>query len=84
MIRLLAHPPSSLPLSVNKLSLFLSLHVCPRSILMTGEGGGDGRIESLGCLALYNSVLSALLHLSIKIHSLELPKYFFFNLELSI
>ncbi len=42
MIRLLAYTP--FPLSPGrKLPLFLSLHVCRRSILLTGEGGGGGR-----------------------------------------
>jgi hypothetical protein len=40
IIRLLAHP---LPLSpISKLSLLLSLPVCRRSGLLTGEGEGNG------------------------------------------
>jgi hypothetical protein len=57
MIRLLPLPPSS----VIKLALFLSLLVCRRSSLLTGEGGGgrwSGRsqiIRPRECLALYKS-----------------------------
>ncbi len=38
----LAPPPSLPPSSIGKLSLFLTLPVCRRSSLLTGEGGGGG------------------------------------------
>jgi hypothetical protein len=41
MIRLLAH--SLLPSAISMLSLFLSLHVCRRSSLLTERGKGDVR-----------------------------------------
>ncbi len=40
MIRLLAHPRPPSP--VSDLTLFLSITVCCRSSLLTGERGGDG------------------------------------------
>ncbi len=63
MIRLIAHtlpPPPPLP----EASSFLSLPVCRRSSLLTGEGGGSEWsrsqiIRPRGSLALYNySILS--------------------------
>ncbi len=43
LVRLLPHPlPPALPSPVSKWSLFLSLHVCRRSNLLTGEGEGRG------------------------------------------
>jgi hypothetical protein len=41
MIRLLAHSPP--PSAISMLSLFLSLHVCRRSSLLTERGKGDVR-----------------------------------------
>jgi hypothetical protein len=43
MIRLLAHAPPPSSGTGSKLPLFLSLPVCRRSILLTGEEGGGGR-----------------------------------------
>jgi hypothetical protein len=53
IIRLLAHPPS--PSAVSKLSLFLSLPMCRRSSLLTGEKGGGVGVEQNHATALYKS-----------------------------
>ncbi len=57
---LLPHPLPSIP-STNKLSLFLVFHVCRRSILLTGEGGGESSrttARKLGPLEVIHWILS--------------------------
>jgi hypothetical protein len=80
MIRLNAQPFPSSP--VSKLSLFLSLPVCRRSSLLTGDGGrGQALSRIIGqqeSLALYKSFKTLWLHMRITdklLHDKPVQKY---------